>query len=360
MKSRSVTELAVALVVTLSVVGCSSTEGRDTKSTTPTGGSAGSSAGSGGLAGAGGVPAATAGGGSDLQGGSAGSAGSAQAGGGSGGSAGGATSPAEEPCTESNVEPGDASVAIQYADVERDYVIHVPESYTGETRVPLLIDMHGSGQSAEAQKGTSGWDSKADEEGFIVVYPTALNARWNAGTCCSPSVEQNVDDVGFLRAVVNDVRKNACIDRKRVYASGLSGGGLMSYRLACEAADVFAAVAPVSGATVFSPCQPSTPVSIVAYRGLNDDLVPYNGGMPLQWYFQGAMADFDQWSTLDQCTGDIAMSHGICQTNVECGGGADVTLCSVDSGHVPYGDAANVGAAVPDVAWEIFQRHALP
>jgi polyhydroxybutyrate depolymerase len=173
-------------------------------------------------------------------------------------------------------------------------------------------------------------------------------------------VEQHVDDVGFLRAVVEKVTNDGCIDRKRVYASGLSGGGLMSYRLGCEAADMFAAVAPVSGATVFAPCKPSRAVSVAAFRGLSDPLVPYNGGMPLQWYFQGAKADFDQWSMLDQCKGPVTMSHRVCQTNTQCADGADVTLCSINGGHVLYGDANNDGAPVPDVAWEIFQRHALP
>jgi polyhydroxybutyrate depolymerase len=268
--------------------------------------------------------------------------------------------PNEAPCSANSLHAGNSTVTIQYANGNRDYMIHVPASYTGKTRVSLLIDMHGSGQNAANQMGTSGWNGKADKTGFIVVYPNALNARWNAGTCCSPSVEQKVDDVGFLRAVVQKVMKDGCIDAKRVYASGLSGGGLMSYRLACEAADVFAAVAPVSGATVFSPCQPSAPVSVIAYRGLSDPLVPYNGGMPLRWYFQGAKADFDQWSMLDQCMGPITMSHSICQTKTQCGGSADVTLCSVNGGHVLYGDAANAGAAVPEVAWEIFQRHTLP
>ena len=376
MKTTSITQLvSCTFVIALAVTGCGSAREGDTNSST-TAGSAGASGGvpasSAGAAGSqnqsgtsgatvtGGAPA-TAGSASAAGAGASGAAGAAQAGGGAGGAGGAITStPDEGPCTDNSLQSGNATVPIQYAGKDREYRIHVPMSYTGTTRVPLLIDMHGSGQSADAQKGTSGWDRKADTTGFIVVYPTALNARWNAGTCCSPSVEQNVDDVGFLRAVVEKVRQDGCVDRKRVYASGLSGGGLMSYRLACEAADVFAAVAPVSGATVFSPCQPSAPVSVIAYRGLNDDLVPYNGGMPLMWYFQGAKADFDQWSMLDQCTGPVTKSHGICETKTQCAGGSDVTLCSVDSGHIPYGDAANASAAVPDVAWEIFQRHALP
>lgn len=263
-------------------------------------------------------------------------------------------------CTAGTIRPGNSNVTIQHAGGSRSYILHVPPSYTGRTRVPLVIEMHGSGQNAMAQSTVTFWNRKADTEGFIVIYPNALNARWNAGTCCSPSMEQNVDDVGFMRAVVEKTTTDGCIDRKRVYAGGLSGGGLMAYRLACMAADMFAAIAPVSGATVTAPCRPARPVSVVAFRGRSDDLVPYNGGMPLQWFFQGAKADFDQWSMLDQCTGPVTTSHGICETKTQCAGGADVTLCSVNGGHVPYDAAAGAGAAVPDVAWEIYQRHALP
>jgi len=378
-KISNITEFAtIGLVAAWALVGCGSSTQSDGPAAATTSGSAGSQGGatngsgramgSGGAMGTGGAPADTA----DAHGGAASTddaspEASASVDGGPVVSRDGSTSdraPGSDagtaPCTESTLRPGNTNVMIPYAGGNRDYIVHVPASYTGKSRVPLLIDMHGSGQNATNQQGTSGWNRKADATGFIVIYPNALNARWNAGTCCSPSVEQHVDDVGFLRAVVAKTLKDGCIDSKGVYASGLSGGGLMSYRLACEAADVFAAVAPVSGATVFSPCKPSSAVSVVAFRGLSDPLVPYNGGMPLQWYFQGAKADFDQWSMIDQCMGPVTMSHRICQTNTQCSGGADVTLCSVNGGHVLYGDASNDGAPVPDVAWEIFQRHALP
>ena len=88
--------------------------------------------------------------------------------------------------------------------------MHVPASYTGKARVPLVIDMHGSGQSATAQIAASTWGKKADAEGFILICPNALNAPWNAGTCCSPSMEQNVDDLGFIRAVVEKATTDGC------------------------------------------------------------------------------------------------------------------------------------------------------
>jgi polyhydroxybutyrate depolymerase len=305
---------------------------------------------------AGGTAVAGAGAGS-AAGGTAGSA-AAGAGGAAGSMAGAGADPG--PCTGVNLKPGNTNATLEHAGAKRDYIIHVPPAYTGKARVPLLIDMHGSGQSASAQMGTSHWNGKADAMGFIVIYPNALNARWNAGTCCSPSMELNIDDLGFLRAVVEKTTTDGCIDRKRVYASGLSGGGLMAYRLACMAADMFAAVAPVSGADVTIPCTPSAPVSVVAFRGLMDDTVPYAGGMPLRWYWPAAQADYDQFIQLDKCSGADATSHTVCKTRSQCAGGADVTLCSIHGGHILYDAAAGEGAGVPDVAWEVFQRHTLP
>jgi polyhydroxybutyrate depolymerase len=264
------------------------------------------------------------------------------------------------PCTGGTIKPGNSTVMIQHGGATRNYIMHVPASYTGKTRVPLVIDMHGSGQSATAQIAASTWGKKADAEGFIIIYPNALNARWNAGTCCSPSMEQNVDDLGFIRAVVEKTTTDGCIDRKRVYAGGLSGGGLMAYRLACLAADMFAGIAPVSGTDVTMPCVPSAPVTVVAFRGLMDTTVPYNGGMPLQWLWPSAKADFDQFSQLDKCTGPVMVSHNVCQTKTQCADGTDVTLCSIHGGHILYGAAVTDGASVPDTAWEIFQHRLSP
>jgi polyhydroxybutyrate depolymerase len=164
-----------------------------------------------------------------------------------------------------------------------------------------------------------------------------------------------VDDEGFLRAVVAKVSQDGCVDPKRVYATGLSNGGAMAHLLACRAADLFAATAPVSMGNGTMPCQPSRPLSVIMFRGTSDLLVPYAGGM-----FPGAQADFEQWTQLDQCTGAPETTHGICNTNKQCAGGAEVTLCTINAGHVLYTQAAAQGAPVPDVVWEAFQRHTLP
>jgi polyhydroxybutyrate depolymerase len=183
-----------------------------------------------------------------------------------------------------------------------------------------------------------------------------LNASWNGGElCCGTSQRTGVDDVGFMRAIVAKLQQEACIDPKRVYATGLSNGGAMSHRLACEAADLFAATAPVSMGNGTRPCQPARPISVTMFRGTSDTLVSYNGGL-----FPSAQADFDQWKGLSGCSGSPSRVHNVCETYTGCGAGTEVTLCTINGGHVLYSAAAQQQAPVPDVVWEMFSRQRLP
>jgi polyhydroxybutyrate depolymerase len=269
----------------------------------------------------------------------------------------GGSGPIGDGClTPGGSPPGDRTVTIQHGGVDRSYLVHVPASYDGSHPVPLVLDFHGLTSNASQQAAISGWGAKADQQGFIVVYPNGLDASWNAGSlCCGTSLANNVDDEGFVRDVVAHMRGDACIDAKRVYATGLSNGGAMSHYLACRAADVFAASAPVSMGNGTMPCEPSRPISVIMFRGTSDPLVPYAGGL-----FPSAQADFTQWSTLDACSGTPETTHGLCERAATCNAGVEVTLCSIASGHVLYADAVTQGAPVPDVAWEAFQRQTLP
>jgi polyhydroxybutyrate depolymerase len=380
----------VWIAISVSVVlfdGCSS-------SMTGTGGDATVSVGSGGAAGSNGASGGSAGSsesggaaGSSVSGGSAGSTGasggaagmttgSTGSGGASGGAAGTAGSggagvdaappsdagavssdAAQAPCAAGTLRPGNSTLMIPHAGAMRSYILHVPPQYDGRTRMPVVVDMHGLGQTAAGQPSQGGWNRKADAVGIIMIYPQGLNNSWNGGPCCGPSQMMNVDDVGFLKAAVTKTAQDGCVDLKRVYASGLSNGGVMSHYLGCVAADFFAAVAPVSAGNRVMPCTPARPITVVNVRGRQDNLVVFNGNAT----WPSAMADFEKWSQADGCTGTPTMSHGmLCQTRTQCSGGVEVTLCSIDGGHVLYGAAAQQMAAVPDVAWEAFARHSLP
>jgi polyhydroxybutyrate depolymerase len=259
-------------------------------------------------------------------------------------------------CMMGGLAPGDSTVTVQHCGATRTFLLHVPESYDGTRAVPLVLDMHGYTSSAVAQRAISGWLAKSDEEGFLLVHPNGLDASWNGGSlCCGNSQKNGVDDEGFLRAVVKRMQQDACIDDKRVYATGLSNGGAMSHLLACRAADVFAATAPVVMGNGTRPCAPSRPISVVMFRGLSDPLVPYGGGL-----FPSAAADLEQWKALNGCTGPSSRVHEVCETYSDCSGGVEVTLCTIDAGHVLYRQATEQGADIPDVVWEVFERQPLP
>ena len=123
----------------------------------------------------------------------------------------------------------------------------------------------------------SGFNGVADQNGFVVVYPNGTGRwsgdilfTWNGGNCCGSAQEKNVDDVGFMRAIVTDLQTQFKIDPKRIYATDMSNGGILAQRLGCEAADLFAAIAPVAGTLNFTPCTPSRSVSVIEFHGTAD------------------------------------------------------------------------------------------
>ena len=264
------------------------------------------------------------------------------------------TPPASSCASPSTLSAGNQNFTIEHDGRQREYVVHVPPNLDPSVPVPLVVDMHGLTSSAGAQAGLSGWRAKADEEGFIVVHPQGLGNSWNGGDlCCGSSQSSGVDDEGFIRAMVAKIEADACIDSKRVYATGLSNGGAMSHLLACNAADLFAASAPVSMGNGTRPCQPSRPISVVMTRGTQDTLVSFNGGL-----FPSAQADFEQWAELNGCQGEAEQVDELCEAFTQCEAGVEVKLCAIAAGHVLYDNRQNF--SVPDTVWETFERQTLP
>lgn len=168
----------------------------------------------------------------------------------------------------------------------RKYLLYVPRSYRSETTVPLILFFHGGGGWMEQAAADYGWEEKAEKEGFIMVFPNGSSrsprqhlATWNAGNCCGYARDAKIDDVAFARMVVMDVESQVNVDAKRVFATGMSNGGMLSHRLACEAADLFTAVASVAGTDgVGALCQPSRPISVMHIHARDDDHVLFTGG----------------------------------------------------------------------------------
>lgn len=326
-----------------------------------------SGAGAGGPSGAGGGgPGGSASGGGASGAGAGGDVGN----GGSGTSGGGGTAMPEggsvdmPTCPASSTLPaGDNMGSVQVGGVTRTYSVHVPASYTGQTPVPLVTDWHGILLNASVEQSISGYAAKSDSEGFIVVYPQGIDQAWNIGRCCTTS--RTVDDVGFARALIAQLEGQLCIDPKRVYAVGYSMGGGMSYDLACNAADIIAAIAPSAFDLMTEdewPCNPSRPIAEITFRSTTDPIVPYGGGvttppngLPVMNTFLGAVSTFQKWSQLDQCTGSATDNSSLgtgCQTYTQCADGVQVTLCTKQGGGHDPGD--------PNVGWEFLKQYTLP
>jgi polyhydroxybutyrate depolymerase len=267
--------------------------------------------------------------------------------------------PAEADCPGTLV-PGETTMSITFGGRNRTFLVHVPPSYTGRFPVPLVLDLHGLGGSSSQQAGLSGFREKSDEVGFIVVWPQGVSNSWNGYGCCGTADSQNIDDPGFLRAVVARIGQLGRINHSRIYITGLSNGGFMSHRMACEAADIFAAAAPVSAPlnTNASTCRPSRPITVVAFHGLNDGIVPYGGGL-----FQSAQNSLTTWASIDGCVGGRTVldlpGPAMCETFETCNDGSEAGLCSLNSGHIAYTGQSDLNIA--DYVWDnVFSPHTLP
>jgi polyhydroxybutyrate depolymerase len=173
---------------------------------------------------------------------------------------------------------------IQWGGRQRSYRLHLPPGADGRP-LPLVVVLHGGGGDMTAAARQTRFDAEADRAGFIVVYPNGSGLLpdrllvWNAGTCCGYAVKHDVDDVGFIRALVGELKARHAIDATRIYATGFSNGGMMSYRLACEVSELFAAIAPVAATQTLHGSMPSHPVSILHIHGSADENVPLRGGL---------------------------------------------------------------------------------
>jgi len=263
-------------------------------------------------------------------------------------------------CPSAILPPGDTTETIQVGSASRSYVLHIPAKYDGTKPVPLILDFHAQAGSGASELSGSPYPAQTDSEGVVMAFPTGLKGpggtAWNVGPCCVA----NADDVGFARSLVAKVKTTACIDPKRVYAVGLATGAGLANTLACQAADVFAAIAPAAFDLLeetVADCKPSRPVTVISFRGTADLLVPYAGGsssvvptMPIT--FLGAQATFKKWAEIDQCT-DVASaedSNG-CVAHSACQGGVEVILCTKQGGGLEAGNAS--------VAWPVLKRHTL-
>lgn len=276
---------------------------------------------------------------------------------------------------------GTTTASIEHDGLTRTFRVHVPPGVDGSTPVPIVLMFHGGGGSGQQlENASSQMDQVADREGFITVYPDGTGSirTWNGGGCCGSAAASNVDDVGFVDALLDHLGTTTCHDRRRVYASGMSNGAILSHRLGCELADRIAAIAPVSGTDMTASCTPSRPVPTMQIHGTEDGHVPWDGGVgcgPSMASFTSVPTTIDRWRTRNACssgpTAYFAQGDGQCDAYGACAGAADVVLCAIDGGgHSWPGGAPNVGVVdcpadgaqsttfdASEAIWSFFDAH---
>lgn len=183
---------------------------------------------------------------------------------------------------------GNSIRKLHHKGFERSYILHKPPGHDPTRPTAVVLVFHGGGGNAEQVARQTGFNIQADQAGFLVAYPNGTGRwrdkllTWNGGRCCGYAQKENVDDVGFVRAVIADLQRIAAVDTQRIYATGISNGGILSYRLACEASDLIAAIGPVAGTQNLSRCEPKQPVSVIHFHGTADHHLPYDGGVGSQ------------------------------------------------------------------------------
>ncbi len=191
--------------------------------------------------------------------------------------------------------------SITHDGLVRDYRFYSPPAYTGDEALPLVLNLHGSGSSAFEQQLYSQMNSVAAENDFFVVYPNGIDNVWSVGWTLPAEAE--VDDVSFIGALLDSLSAEYNIDPNRVYSCGMSLGGFMSYRLACEMSDRITAIGSVTGALnvpLSENCTPSRAVPLIQISGTADDTVPYEGSD----FVMGMDEAIDYWLAQGDCDTD--------------------------------------------------------
>ncbi|MBV9515533.1 MAG: polyhydroxybutyrate depolymerase [Mycobacteriaceae bacterium] len=246
---------------------------------------------------------------------------------------------------------GSSLHTINVGGVDRSYRVHKPAGLP--TAAPLVVMLHGGFGSGEQAERAYGWDQLADSEKFVVAYPDGVARAWNVHGCCGRPSRDDIDDVAFITATVDEISRGVGIDRSRIYATGISNGGMMSYTLACNSG-VFAAIGPDS-ATQLDPCGSPHPTSVMHIHGTADRLIRYEGGRGegVAHVDGPPVPDLNAfWRNVDQCGAPVVVADGPLTTSTaDCAANRSVVLVTVDGGGHEWPSFAT------QKLWEFFAAH---
>ena len=263
---------------------------------------------------------------------------------------------------------------------ERSYEIDLPARRDSAAPLAVVIVFHGGGGPADSVRRQSRMSVKGDAEGFIAVYPQGSGGiagklrTWNAGTCCGHAMQQRIDEIAFVAALLDDLRSTVAIDRARVYATGISNGAMMAYEVACALADRIAAIAAVAGEmTALDRCRPSRPMPVLVIHGSADRNLPIDGGVGAKAFavheVRSLASAIDFWRRHDGCSESARSAvDGVVRrmSYSSCNGGSEVEVVTIEGGghSWPGGDRLarfldppSTSLDATDEMWRFFARH---
>lgn len=273
---------------------------------------------------------------------------------------------------------------------DRHYLLHIPPGYKPGTPTPVVLAFHGGGSNPERFRETSDLDKLADQKGFIVVYPAGSGDKssmltWNILVTDTYATANKIDDIGFVKKVLADLEETVTVDKKRLFATGMSQGAMLCYRMACnkDLSARIAAIAPVSGVMTVDPkdCNASRPVPVIHFHGQEDQVIPYAGGLAKR----APRSENVNWPSVASTLASLRKKNGIADKPADeqtvgkarherytGKSGVDIELWTLeDGGHTwPGGNAPAVlgfvlGKTNRDISanekmWAFFEKHPLP
>jgi polyhydroxybutyrate depolymerase len=276
-----------------------------------------------------------------------------------------------------SVPSGTSTHTIKVNGQDRSFRLYRPAALDGTDPAPLVVMLHGGFGTAKQAEQSYGWDKKADDGHFLVAYPDGVDRAWNVGGgCCGVPGKNHVDDVAFIDAMVRAIEQAGHVDPRRVYATGISNGGLLAYRLACDST-LFAAIGPDS-ATMLGDCPSPAPISVIHIHGSADHNIPYDGspGDGFATIDGPSVPDvITTWRTVDRCAPATASTAAPVTTSLaNCADGRSVELIViVGAGHQWPGspskpviehalhlDPPSTALDATDTIWRFFVAHPRP
>ena len=263
---------------------------------------------------------------------------------------------------------GQSTQTIMSGGVERSYVLYVPP-HDVEASLPLVFNFHGSGSSPQRQETSTDFIRIAEENGFVLVYPVGAFTNSVTAGSWNANVDEGVDDVQFTRDMIEAIASMLNIDRSRIYATGMSGGGRMTSRLACELSDVLAAAAPVAGLQYPDDCTLKRAIPVLNFHSLDDGTNQYRVTANSRPYWRmGVETALDKWRQANNCSltsiTDKLTQHITYYQWSDCSGSAELQFYQLTNGGHTWpgspGMISNKEINASELIWAFFTKHQLP